>query len=59
MTSGEKNNSFTQITYFADGTQKVFCGKNCWVEFDFPPSALTRITIKEKRTPNEIEHNKK
>lgn len=49
MTEGEKNSPFTQTIYEADGIQTVFCGKNCWVIFDFPPSVLTKITIKEKK----------
>ena len=48
MTEDQKNSLFTQISYIADGNTKVFCGKNCWVEFDFPPPVLTKITIKEK-----------
>lgn len=46
--TGQKNSDYTQITYIADGITRVFCGKNCWVEFDFPPSVLTKITIKER-----------
>lgn len=45
----QKNSDYTQITYEADGITRVFCGKNCWVEFDFPPSVLTKITIKERK----------
>ena len=47
--TGQKNSDYTQITYVADGITRVFCGKNCWVEFDFPPSVLTKITIKERK----------
>jgi hypothetical protein len=43
------DSDYTQITYKADGITRLFYGKNCWVEFDIPPSVLTKITIKERK----------
>ena len=55
--TGQKNSDYTQITYITDGITRVFCGKNCWVEFDFPPSVLTKITIKERiKTEQKEQH---